>query len=111
MLRSWSERALLLAVLLGPAACASRDPFLRDDVWKPTGANAGNLAAMVANPHDLISGRGTMRSDTKATTAAIGNIWSGQPKSLRYGNAGGDAGGEGSGATGGAATGSSPTGS
>jgi type IV pilus biogenesis protein CpaD/CtpE len=77
---------LLLTGALFLSACGSRDPYLRDDVWKPTGANAGNLAAMVANPNDLLVGRHTVRSDTKASTVAIQHIWDGQPQPLSYGS-------------------------
>ncbi len=89
MPRSLCKRLLPLAGLLLLAACAERDPFRRDDVWKPTGANAGNLAAMVANPDDLIVGRTSTRGDTKASTIAIQHIWDGNPQPLTSGSGGG----------------------
>ncbi len=79
------DRLLLMTGLLLLSACGNRDPYLRDDVWKPTGANAGNLAAMVANPNDLIVGRHSAVSDTHASTIAIQHIWEGQPSPLSYG--------------------------
>ena len=59
MSRSMTLSVAFTAGLLALAGCDSRDPYLRTDVWQPTGANAGNIAAMVADPHDLISGRGS----------------------------------------------------
>jgi type IV pilus biogenesis protein CpaD/CtpE len=112
MPRSLRQRLLLpigLAVgsLLLLTACAQRDPFLRDDVWKPTGANAGNLAAMVANPNDLVVGRHTSRSDTKASTIAIQHIWDGTPQSLSGSSSGGSSSSSGSSGSGGGSGGSS----
>ena len=55
------------------AACQDMDPYARTDVWQPTGANAGNIAAMVANPHDLIRGRGVRSYRSKQSSSlAIG---------------------------------------
>lgn len=71
-----------IASLLALAGCDSRDPYLRTDVWQPTGANAGNIAAMVANPHDLISGRGTPVQNSNEATLAVGHVRSDQPKPL-----------------------------
>jgi type IV pilus biogenesis protein CpaD/CtpE len=44
----------LVAVLQG---CAATDPLLNENDWHPTGANAMNIAAQVANPADLVRGR------------------------------------------------------
>ncbi|HET6606872.1 MAG TPA: hypothetical protein VFG62_09405 [Rhodopila sp.] len=102
MSRFSPDRLLLLAGLLVLSACGNRDPYLRDDVWKPTGANAGNLAAMVANPNDLIVGRHSALSDTRASTVAIQHIWDGQPQPLSYStSAGGASASSGSGGGGG----------
>ena len=64
------------------AACQDMDPYTRTDMWQPTGANAGNIAAMVANPYDLIRGRGVPIVDTKESTIAIGHLWTDTPKPL-----------------------------
>lgn len=46
-----------LSFLLATAGCSTvEDPMMRAGTWHQTGANAANLAAMVANPHDLIAG-------------------------------------------------------
>lgn len=96
---------VLAACLVGVAGCGQRDPYMRTDVWRPTGANAANIAAMVANPHDLIAGRGVARQDTKASELAVEHIWSGQSQSLSGGATAGSSsapppGGTGSGAGG-----------
>jgi type IV pilus biogenesis protein CpaD/CtpE len=98
MSRILPKRFLLLTGLLLLSACGNRDPYLRDDVWKPTGANAGNLAVMVANPNDLIVGRHSPISDTRSSTVAIEHIWQGQPSSLS--GSGGGASGSGGGSSG-----------
>lgn len=76
------HRLLLLLSLATLAGCGSRDPYNRTDVWRPTGSNAGNIAAMVANPRDLIQGHGAAREDTKAAALAVDHIWTNQPMPL-----------------------------
>jgi type IV pilus biogenesis protein CpaD/CtpE len=72
-----------VTVMLGLlAGCVDRDPYRRTDVWYPSGANAGNLAAMVANPNDLIRGHGVQKSDGKEAATAIDHIWVDKPKPL-----------------------------
>ena len=56
-------------------AASSRDPYYRTDVWQPNGANAANIAAMVADPHDLIRGRGDSRVLAKAPEQAVEKVW------------------------------------
>jgi hypothetical protein len=62
-------RALLcLTVLFAVAGCQEpNDPFQRSNTWSVTGANEANLKVMVADPHDLIAGRG--ESDTLSADA------------------------------------------
>jgi hypothetical protein len=45
---------LLLVVVTG---CHQLDPYQREGVWRPNGANAADLRAMVAVPADLAAGR------------------------------------------------------
>lgn len=87
--------------LLLLAGCTSRDPYYRTDVWRPTGANAANIAAMAADPHDLIRGRGDDRQFSKPAARAVDKVWSGQSSS--GGSSGGASGGSsgGGGAAGG----------
>jgi type IV pilus biogenesis protein CpaD/CtpE len=103
MSRILSGRILLLTGVLFLPACGNRDPYLRDDVWKPTGANAGNLAAMVANPNDLIVGRHSVVNDTKASAIAVQHSWDGQSAGLSSGSSGGGGGQSGGASVGGPA--------
>ncbi len=49
--------SLALPILLAASGCTMvQDPMMREGTWHPTDANAANLAAMVANPHDLVEG-------------------------------------------------------
>jgi type IV pilus biogenesis protein CpaD/CtpE len=82
------HRLLLFLSLATLAGCGSRDPYMRTDVWRPTGANAGNIAAMVANPRDLIQGHSAAREDTKAAALAVDHVWTNQPMPLLQGQSG-----------------------
>lgn len=97
-------------VLLG--GCEDRDPYRRTDVWRPTGAPQANLAAMVANPQDLIRGHGVNRSDPKVANTAIQHIWTDTPKPLldATGQASGGGGSGGSGSGSGSGGGAAPAG-
>ena len=46
-------------LLLGVAGCDRIDPLKKPYVWKPEQVNRSNIAAMAANPNDLVEGRGT----------------------------------------------------
>jgi hypothetical protein len=72
---------LALPVLL-VVGCTSSDPYRRTDVWYPTGANAGNIAAMVAKPRDLILGHGGDRADTRQAAGAVDRVWQDRKKPL-----------------------------
>lgn len=74
-----------LLVLL--AGCMERDPYLRTDVWRPTGAVQTNLAAMVAEPRDLIRGRGSDGTGARAAGTAVTRVWMDAPRSLTPGGA------------------------
>jgi len=71
--------ALLVLLLAG---CANTDPYRRADVWSPTGANAGNIAAMAANPHDLIFGRSANGADAHQAAGAVDRVWLDRTKPL-----------------------------
>jgi type IV pilus biogenesis protein CpaD/CtpE len=75
-------RALLLLLLLLPAACAYTDPVYRPGDWMPRGVSDRNLAVMVAEPSDLIYGRGETGADAKLATAAINRLWTDKVKPL-----------------------------
>lgn len=52
-------RCFLGATLfLSCTGCNAIDPLYRDGLWRPSGANADNLAAMVDVPSDLVRGAG-----------------------------------------------------
>ena len=116
MSRCKTLNVVLIASLAALAGCDSRDPYLRTDVWQPSGANAGNIAAMVADPHDLISGRGSAMQNSNESALSVEHVWLDQPKPLSTapgggGASGGQSGGSGSGSggSGGGSGGSSGT--
>jgi type IV pilus biogenesis protein CpaD/CtpE len=76
-----------IVLLVVVAGCANSEPYHRNDVWYPTGSNAGNLAAMAARPSDLIHGRSGPEGDAHQADLAINHIWLGQPKPLGSGTA------------------------
>ena len=111
------SRPLVLCLAIAASAlsltgCKSRDPYYRTDVWQPDGANAANLAAMVADPHDLIRGRGDNRVLAKEPAQAVEKLWA--PADTGGGGAGsaGSGGGAGGGAgiSLGGSSGASPSG-
>jgi len=75
-------RCALLAAVLSVAACQEMEPYARNDMWQPTGANAGNIAAMVANPYDLLRGRGSDRTDSNEPVLAIHRVNTDHTKAL-----------------------------
>lgn len=83
-MQSIPARIALCAAPLLLAGCMSREPYHRTDVWQPTGANIANIAAMAADPHDLIRGRGVTEHSAKAPELAVEKTWT-----LQQGGAGG----------------------
>ena len=69
-------------LLLGLAGCAQSDPYTRDGMWQPEGINDRNLAAMVANPADLLTGHGEPRPEPQVATAAVTQFLAGHAKQL-----------------------------
>ena len=59
---------MLLPLLAATAACDQIDPFRRDGVWRPTGANEHNLSVMLARPSERV--RGTDEPGALGATAA-----------------------------------------
>ena len=72
----------LLLIAAGLSACAETDPYSRNYSWQPTGANAHNIAAQVANKNDLIRGRGATTSDPIEIVTPIFKLYEGTPKPL-----------------------------
>ena len=65
--------ALFLAVLAF-AGCDRTDPYLRDGVWRPAGANEANLRAMVEVPADLVAARRSSQADGALAAAAVDRL-------------------------------------
>jgi type IV pilus biogenesis protein CpaD/CtpE len=80
--RSLPSAAFLLASICLVAGCSLTDPTIREGFWHPRGVNEGNLAVMVANPHDLVEGRSTDYSDGTLAAAAVDRLYRNQVKSL-----------------------------
>ena len=100
--RAAAGSLLLLGSLAG---CAATDTYSRPGTWHPDAANAANIAAMAANPEDLVHGRGSPGSDGTLAVGAIDRLWdAAQPSPA---GTGGPAGG---GATGGGTSGGTTSG-
>jgi len=97
--RSQASTCLLLSLGLLLAGCDgdyNKEPYQRTDVWYPTGANAGNLAAQAVNPADLIRGRHpTDPINSTAEVIAVNRVLTDRPKALSGGPVAGTAGGSG----------------
>ena len=63
-----------LFALLALAACQQTDPYVRQGLWRPIGANDANLRAMIANPADLGRGRGGGPSSGDAAALAVARL-------------------------------------
>jgi hypothetical protein len=90
------KRSLLALPLFLLAACGSGDPYRRADTWAPSGVNAENLAAMIADPRNLVLGQRGGRPDAQQAVGAVDRIWQDRPKPLLSATApagGGGAGG------------------
>lgn len=70
----------LIVMLQG---CSETDPMINGRDWHPTGVNAMNIAAQVANPADLLHGRqSTDGADGELASAAILRLRTGHVKAL-----------------------------
>jgi hypothetical protein len=72
----------LLALPLLAAGCSLTDPTQAVGYWHPRGVNDGNLAVMVADPHDLVEGRGVRFSDGTLAAAAVDRLYRDKPRAL-----------------------------
>ena len=68
------RRTAFLLGTLAVAGCSSTDPLTRDGLWHPNGANEANLAAMVADPADLVRGKAAEGSDGQLAAAAVARL-------------------------------------
>jgi hypothetical protein len=75
MIRATSRLpGLLLPLLLALAGCDRTDPYLREGVWHPNGANDANLRAMVAVPSDLATATPAGPADGGLAAAALDRL-------------------------------------
>lgn len=72
--------ALLLLLPLALAGCGN--PYQYPGTWHATGVNAANLAVMVVNKGDLVSGQGRPGSDAVLDDAAITRLYTDKVKPL-----------------------------
>jgi hypothetical protein len=66
--------ALLLPLLVALAGCDQIDPYTRAGNWRPNGANAANLRAMVAVPADLVAAAPASPADGGLAAAALDRL-------------------------------------
>lgn len=69
-MRKLSLSLLLAATVLagcGPAF----DPYQAEGRWRPSGSNEANLRTMLAEPRDLVAGRGTAQADGHLAASAV----------------------------------------
>lgn len=68
-------RRVSLSILLAATALAgcglAFDPYQPAGRWCPSGANETNLRAMLAEPRDLLAGRGTAQGNGHLAAAAV----------------------------------------
>lgn len=73
----------LLVLAAAPlAGCVENDPLVRPGLWRPTGANAADLALQVANPGDLVRGQGAVTTDGQLAAAALDRLRNDKLKKL-----------------------------
>jgi hypothetical protein len=77
---------LIIAVCMLPG-CNSADLDHRPGAWHPNGSNAANIAAMAADPHDLIRGR-RGETDSRQAADAITRLWQAKAKPQADGSGG-----------------------
>lgn len=73
---------LALAAVMMLAGCSFIDPYRRDGMWSPNGANEANLGAMVATPTDLARGQGESGSNGDLAAAAVKRLRTDRLKAL-----------------------------
>ncbi len=65
---------IALTLLLAAAGCDRTDPYQREGVWRPNGANDINLRAMVMVPSDLAVATPPARDDGGMAAAAVARL-------------------------------------
>ena len=69
----------LLALSGALAGCSATDPYEKAGIWRPSGVNEANIAAQVANPADLVRGRGETGGAVRSGGPAVERMWQGGP--------------------------------
>lgn len=72
--------ATILAAMLLLAGCAATDPYQRAGMWRPEGVVNANLAAQLADPHDLVRGRGDSGPVYRQAATAVTRLWTATPQ-------------------------------
>ena len=75
--------------LLALAGCEQIDPLTRPYMWHPDNAVANNMAAMAANPDDLVRGRETRVRRARMEADGVERIWTGKQLPLLGSGGGG----------------------
>lgn len=72
------------ALLFGLAGCgiAARDSWNDPGSWRSAGVNDMNLQVMIANPNDLIAGRGDRGGSAVLATTAVNRYLTDKVKAL-----------------------------
>jgi type IV pilus biogenesis protein CpaD/CtpE len=94
------KRVILTLPLFLLTACGNGEAYSGADSWSPSGANAQNIAAMIANPHDLVLGRSEGRADARQAAGAVDRVRQDKPKPLLSATTSAGGGGDGAGAAG-----------
>lgn len=83
---------IVLAVLPLAGCDPAHDPYYRAGTWHPEGVNDMNIAAQVADPHDLVRGREIPQPNYRSSAQAVADLWSGKTDArVTKANAGGGA--------------------
>jgi hypothetical protein len=64
--------------LVALAGCDQIDPLKRPYMWHATGINDQNIAAMAANPADLVHGRETNQRRVVVESDGVTRLWTGR---------------------------------
>jgi type IV pilus biogenesis protein CpaD/CtpE len=70
--------SLIALSVFAVAGCDQMDPLKRPYMWHETEVNAHNIAAMAANPADLIRGQDQRRRRANADSDSVDRLWSGK---------------------------------
>ncbi len=73
---------VLLVALAAGGCTMTGNPVYREGTWHPTGANQANLAAEVANPHDLVAGESAAGTPGPLAVLPVENLRADKVKPL-----------------------------